>query len=275
MSQKTFIGGTSYEIMQSRTLVNGTVKEIFQGRTLVNGTGYDIVLGRPLYKYNIGETVKIYVNGVLTEFIVVHHGNPDTSMYVGCDDGTWLLQKNIQTLKAFDGKGIYRDSPIHSYLNNEYVSAFGSDVQAIMQEVKIPYTIPDFRPNIAGDTTEIFYGANGLSAKAFILSANELGFIYDTSTVTLPDDGLKLDYFEASQLQEGTVVGAEDRISMHNGSPTEYWTRTPWISGNDWIATIDDDGTTSGVGYPYSLGVRPCIILPSKTRTDRTGLIRP
>ena len=36
----------------------------------------------------VGSTVKIKVNGTLTDFIIVHQGNPDPGIYDASCDGT-------------------------------------------------------------------------------------------------------------------------------------------------------------------------------------------
>lgn len=36
----------------------------------------------------VGNTVKIRVNGTVKDFIIVHHGNPDSTIYDSSCDGT-------------------------------------------------------------------------------------------------------------------------------------------------------------------------------------------
>lgn len=283
MPQRTKIDHVDYEIMHGKTNIDTVEKVIFYGKTKVDETDYKIVLGKPLYKYAIGDTVFTYVDGVLTEFIVVHHGNPDNDMYVGCDNGTWLLQKDIHcSIEYGDPKKGYHNSNVHNYLNNTYVSKLDSKVQSIIMDVKIPYCVPDYN-RIAKDDTKLYYGNDGLSVKAFTLSAHELGFIYNTNDTMFPKDGAKLDYFEDSSLIEGEVDGAENRIAEFNGVPTDWQTRTPWyVTGSgvtydtEQMVVVDDDGTVSGRGSNNisNLHTRPCIILPQNTRTDGQRVIR-
>ena len=44
--------------------------------------------GKPASDYTVGESVFLNVNGVSTEFFVVHQGNPDASIYDTSCNGT-------------------------------------------------------------------------------------------------------------------------------------------------------------------------------------------
>ena len=44
----------------------------------------------------VGSIVKIKINGVLTDFIIVHQGLPG-AMYDSSCDGTWVLMKDCYT----------------------------------------------------------------------------------------------------------------------------------------------------------------------------------
>ena len=44
----------------------------------------------------VGSTVKIKVNGTAKDFIIVHQGNPDSTIYDSSCDGTWVLMKDSE-----------------------------------------------------------------------------------------------------------------------------------------------------------------------------------
>ena len=156
----------------------------------------------------VGSTVKLKVNGTAKEFIVVHQGKP-SSLYDDSCNGTWLLMKDIYENRVWQSGNInkYESSDIHTYLNNTFLNLFESNIRDAIKQVKIPY-----RKNGGSGGTDQS-GANGLSAKIFLLSGYEVG--WTTSDYSyFPVDGAKLSYFES-----GTGTSANNkRIAYLNGS---------------------------------------------------------
>lgn len=261
-AHKTLINGTAYTVKGGKCMVNGTVYNILKGRTLIDGTGWDIAFperGTKLSALDVGQSVFANVGGVRKEFLVVHQGKP-SSLYDASCDGTWLLMKDIYENRQWNSSGsnVYETSTVNTYLNGPFLSLFDSNIKDVIKQVKIPY-----RKNGGSGGTDQS-GANGLSAKIFLLSGYEVGFT--TSDVPyFPIDGAKLSYFES-----GTGASAKNkRIAYLNGSAVLWWLRSPDTSVTDEVLGVYSDGD------PYnrrraslSLGIRPCIILPSDALVD-------
>lgn len=211
----------------------------------------------------VGSTVKLKVNGTAKEFIVVHQGKP-SSLYDDSCNGTWLLMKDIYENRVWQSGNInkYESSDIHTYLNNTFLNLFESNIRDAIKQVKIPY-----RKNGGSGGTDQS-GANGLSAKIFLLSGYEVG--WTTSDYSyFPVDGAKLSYFES-----GTGTSANNkRIANLNGSAASWWLRSPYTDDTyyGWLVY------TNGVYYNYvasgSRGVRPALILPSTLLVSDDGTV--
>ena len=164
----------------------------------------------------VGSIVKIKINGTLRDFIVVNQGKP-SSLYDASCDGTWLLMKDLYETRAWHSSNVndYANSTIHSYLNSTWYNLIDANIRNQIKQVKIPY-----RPG-SGTSMTVSSGANGLSAKVFLLSNIEMGGQTDWSY--MPHDGAKLAYFEY-----GTGSSANNkRIAYLNGTATGWWSRSP------------------------------------------------
>lgn len=211
----------------------------------------------------VGSTVKLKVNGTAKEFIVVHQGKP-SSLYDDSCNGTWLLMKDIYENRVWQSGNInkYESSDIHTYLNNTFLNLFESNIRDAIKQVKIPY-----RKNGGSGGTDQS-GANGLSAKIFLLSGYEVG--WTTSDYSyFPVDGAKLSYFES-----GTGTSANNkRIANLNGSAAYWWLRSPstYSTGNVWY--VRSGGNYSNYDASYSHGIRPALILPSTLLVSDDGTV--
>lgn len=211
----------------------------------------------------VGSSVYLNVGGVRKEFLVVHQGKP-SSMYDESCNGTWLLMKDIYEDRQWHSSGTnYLEfSTIHSYLNSTFLNLFDSDIRDAIKQVKIPY-----RKNGGSGGTDQ-NGANGLSAKVFLLSGYEVGWT-TIDNQNFPVDGAKLSYFES-----GTGTSANNkRIAKLDGSASFWWLRSPYQSGNVW--RVSPNGHYDSSNASYSNGIRPCIILPSNTLVDDSGNVVP
>jgi len=158
----------------------------------------------------VGSVVKLKFNGAMREFLVVHQGKP-SSLYDDSCNGTWLLIKDCYENRQWHSSNVndYANSTIHSYLNSTILNLFDKDIQAQIKQVKIPY-----RPG-SGTSGTVNSGANGLSAKIFLLSDREVGYTKSNVNSYICDDGAKLSYF-----QDGN--GTSEKIAKLNGSAV-YW----------------------------------------------------
>lgn len=123
-------------------------------------------------------------------------------------------------------------------------------MQSFVQQVKIPYQ------SISG----IASGANGLSCKAFLLSAYETGITGVDSGENVPQDGAKLNYFDSGTSQSA----ASKRIAyLQNGEAMTWWLRSSPGSYYNAAWAINRGGGLIGFERPIFLGVRPAIVLPT------------
>lgn len=212
----------------------------------------------PLSAKAVGSIVKLKVNGAAKEFIVVHQGKP-SSMYDSSCDGTWLLMKDCYEIRAWHSSDVnkYETSDVNTYLNGPFFNLFDSNIQGIIKQVKIPY----FKSGVGTQN-----GANGLTAKIFLLSGYEVGFTSNDNPY-FPQDGAKLSYFES-----GTGTSANNkRIANLNGSATSWWLRSPYTYNTNFAWYTIRSGNGNIDGAHNSFGIRPALVLPSTTLVDDSG----
>lgn len=211
----------------------------------------------------VGSTVKLKVNGTAKEFIVVHQGKP-SSLYDDSCNGTWLLMKDIYENRVWQSGNInkYESSDIHTYLNNTFLNLFESNIRDAIKQVKIPY-----RKNGGSGGTDQS-GANGLSAKIFLLSGYEVG--WTTSDYSyFPVDGAKLSYFES-----GTGTSANNkRIANLSGSAASWWLRSPYTYLASGVWYVYSGGDYLSDYASGSSGIRPALVLPSTLLVSDDGTV--
>ena len=256
MAHKTLISGTAYSVTGGRELIGGTGYAKKKGRVLVNGTGYDIPFssGIPIGTLQVGSVVKIGVNGKSYDFLVVNQGIPSgSSLYDSSCDGTWLLMKGIYENRVWNTSNInkYESSGIHDYLNYTFLNLLDSNIKDAIKQVKIPY-----RKN-GGSYGADQSGANGLSAKIFLLSGYEVG--WTTSDYSdFPVDGAKLSYFES-----GTGTSANNkRIANLNGSAALWLLRSPLAIDTNSVWLVSSSGDYDLNNATLQGGIRPAFTLP-------------
>ena len=211
----------------------------------------------------VGSIVKIKVNGTLRDFIVVQQGKP-SSIYDESCNGTWLLMKDLYESRQWHSSNVndYANSTIHKWLNNEFLNLIDANIRAQIRQAKIPY-----RPG-SGTSMSVNSGANGLSAKIFLLSNIEVGGQTDWSY--MPHDGARLAYFEY-----GTGTSANNkRLAYLNGSAAYWWLRSPFTSNSRGAWHVSSNGNSSYAGNcSNSYGIRPALILPSSLLVSDDGSV--
>ena len=213
----------------------------------------------------VGSIVKLKVNGTAKEFIVVHQGKP-SSIYDESCNGTWLLMKDIYENRVWNRAGMnkYESSEINTYLNDPFLNLFDSDIMDAIKQVKIPYR------QYGGSGGIDQSGANGLSAKIFLLSGYEVGWTTNDSP-NFPVDGAKLDYFES-----GTGSSANNkRIAKLNGSAADWWLRSPFPSDFDHVFYVLSNGKFEAQFTYAPYGIRPALVLPQDMGVDSSGNVTP
>ena len=211
----------------------------------------------------VGSIVKIKVNGTLRDFIVVQQGKP-SSIYDESCNGTWLLMKDLYESRQWHSSNVndYANSTIHKWLNNEFLNLIDANIRAQIRQAKIPY-----RPG-SGTSMSVNSGANGLSAKIFLLSNIEVGGQTDWSY--MPHDGARLAYFEY-----GTGTSANNkRLAYLNGSAANWWLRSPRTlnSYNAWYV-YSNGNSYNTYDCSGSCGIRPALILPSTLLVSDDGSV--
>lgn len=253
MAHKTLIGGTAYEISGGRTLIDGTGYSIDKGRTKVDGTGYDIAFGTPIGSLAVGTSVFFNYEGSQEEFIVVHQGNPDSTIYDASCDGTWLLQKNIYFIDSWGYTGNdYKSSFVHKCLNSDILGFLDSNIQSAIKQVEIPYW------NGTGNGGSLATGSKGLSTKIFLLSAYEVGYDTQNSDYIPSNEGSCLDYFKGALRQESPI-----RIAYEGGTAAQWWLRSPRTGTSQYVWLIGITGSMTYNSQTVTIGYRPAFILPS------------
>ena len=208
----------------------------------------------------VGSTVKIKVDGTLKDFIIVHQGNPDSTIYDSSCAGTWLLMKDIYTTSTFGNNNSYKDSSIHTYLNGTFYNLIDSNIRAAIKQVKIPYQ------NGTGSDGSLATGSNGLSTKVFLLSGYEVGWT-TSDNGHFPKDGARLAYFGNSS------DGNSKRVAYNDGSATSWWLRSPFIGDGNYVWRVSTDGSKNYSTDINPYGVRPAFILPSTLAVSDDGTV--
>ena len=210
---------------------------------------------------SVGATTQLNVNGVAKDFIVVHQGNPDGSLYDESCEGTWLLAKDITDYRAWHSSAVnsYGAASLHAFLNGTFLSRFDADVQSAIVQAKIPYV------NGTGDAGNVVSGASGLSAKLFLLSWDEVGYLHG-SGIYAPLDGAKLDYFKSGTSSSANAlrIAEESPAAFIHG----WWLRSPATNNATAANSVEETGAARTKPYKVTaqVGVRPCLIMPSNQK---------
>ena len=253
------VDGKARKIKGGYIGVDGVARKIKKAYIGVNGVAKEVYsTGKKLNEYTVGSIVYLNENGSPVEYLIVHHGNPDSTVYDPSCDGVWLLRKNIYESRQWhsSNNNSYSASTINSYLNTNFLGLFDASTQSAIKQVKIPYN------NGVGTSNVIYSGVNGLSAKVFLLGGREVGLISDSSY--FPNDGKKLDYFTTGASANANKV----RVAYLNGSATKWWLRSPVTSDSKSSGIIGTSGDSGGNYCSNSNGVRPALILPSNATFD-------
>lgn len=199
---------------------------------------------------SVGGSVFLNVNGVPTEFIVVHQGLP--SSYDSSCNGTWVLAKDIYTLRPYDTgeDNDYVNSDINAWLGGEFFDSLDSELQSKVLRAKIPY---------------IKNGAvmSGIEFTVFLLAVGEL-----SSTLLDYSVGSRLSYFSADT--------KASRIAYYNGTATIYYLRNPGSEADpDRAQCVDAGGSTYAqrLVADTTFGIRPAMILDPSLMVDAGGSV--
>ena len=208
----------------------------------------------------VGSTVKLMENGTAVEYLVVNQGIPETAVYDASCDGTWLMRKDCPVLRQiYDTEyNVYAGHIADTYLNGDFYNSLDSVAQSVIKQVKIPYVTG------AGSNSVLQTGANGLPRKVFLPSGTELG----TSHYYIKVEGARLSYFPES------TVATSQRVSNWNGSPVEWWTRSPRVSGSGNMWMIGQSGELSEAGVTNWKALRPTFVILKNSLFSTSGILK-
>lgn len=245
LEQDGTVDNVARKVTQPYIGVSNVARKVKSGYIGMGGVARECyVSGTSVGDLTVGASVFMNVNGVSTEFLVVHQGLPDATIYDASCDGTWLLMKNLYVNQwrwnGYDGSKGYNESLIHNYFENEFLPTLSNGVLSIIKQVKIPYcSINDI----------LYTGGNGLSTRAFLLSSCEVGAMRSK-------DGVVLDYFKTN-----------DRVARNaDGYVSSWWIRTQYDTDKAWYIT--SNGTDNGKLKTNLDYIRPAFILPNETLID-------
>lgn len=202
---------------------------------------------------NVGDSVFCKEDGVDTEYLLVHKGNPDTSMYDSSCNGAWLLRKTAKTDMQWDETDAnYPTSGINTWMNGTFYNTL--NVKSIISQVKIPYSDPDVY-------NAVHSGSDGLSTKIFLLSCKETGAEVGGTLLNgkMSNEGTVLDWFAAN--------------SANRKFTSTWWLRS--VNNEDkydaWF--IYADGTYGVWDTTKIYSARPAFIVPLDTPIDSSNNI--
>lgn len=212
----------------------------------------------------VGSIVKVKVNGILTEFIIVQQGKPNSDLYDSSCAGTWLLMKNIYEKRNFEGKGeydgrvtyynCYYSSGLRTYLDITFYNMIDAKIRSGIKNVTIPCLANVKDPYIPSKYK--------ITAKVFPLSPNELNFRSGVGVIQFANDGMPLQYFKTCT--DDLNIKEAKRIAYYNGVPESWCTRNDAASNSQKVIVVYSDGSCKGFAQDqYTFGVRPAFILDS------------
>lgn len=206
----------------------------------------------------VGQIVKLKINGVFWDWIIINQGNPDANIYDSSCNGTWLLLKNIYTTGAFGtSNNEWPTNTMGAYLNGEFYNAIDEHDKKFIKLVKLPY---------AYDWKNTRTLADGASLHVFALDFvffHEIGGYGGAAAIT----GV-----------------APYLAATYNGTPTAWWTRSPFfaMSSSSDACAVNAEGfahwvwsnsASEGMGFngnsTTALGYRPCVICESGATVHR------
>lgn len=219
----------------------------------------------------IGTIINIKVSGTTAIYkgVIVHKGNPDSSMYDASCNGVWVWLKHSRYSFSSGGRDDYtypfdrydrefNDSDAFYACNtlvyNSLKNATPSFV-SLIKSVKIPYA-----DKLQGKVLTL---SQGVSAFVFPLSLIELGYSPDDD---IPKDGAKLSYFNTDA----------DRISI---GMDHYQTKGPYVTRTVSMSDVSQSYRINGYGQKfiqkkyYVAEFSPAFILPYDVKLNDDNYI--
>ena len=169
----------------------------------------------------VGGVVQMNVQGVQTNFRVMHHGKPSAIYDDSWLDGTvimldWMESPYYQNVSSgLPSKYNYAESAAHALLSETWFTYLDSTVQRLVREVKLPY-----RTDVDGAPYVVASGANGVAAKVWLPSVVEVA---------------RGSGYESNQ----------SSFYVEEGAPFDFWKGADAAKYADW-AFVSSSGTDNG-----------------------------
>ena len=188
-----------------------------------------------------GKIINLPYKGAMTPHRVVHIGNPDSELYDSSCNGVWLLREDIVELGDWQVTNVNTGFPNSTIANamDGYFNNYDISVQASIKSANIPYCVGGGSLDVTTTTKKIFPA-----------SIKELGA--DSGTDNYPEDGAPLQYF---------ITHPDALVANFNGTPTNYWTRTPDDRFSSWVYHVSSGGGVGGDPAGNALGYRHLLIM--------------
>jgi hypothetical protein len=250
------VGGIAREIAKSYVGVDGIARQFFKSGPIVA----ELPVGSSVFMQESG--------GIQREYIVVHQGIPDETMYDASCDGTWLLCKSSLsdnvTMVWEDASTLndYKNSRMHcathGRLSTDSLSSGNlrgviDSTKEFIKQVRIPYV------DGPGDTGTLASGSSGLLTYSFLLSGLEVGF---QPSEYMANDGVCLDYFAGSAATDSIRICKSDSIAK------SWYLRTPRLADDDAYVAVNTSGGRSYYTNTNALSIRPALILDYQAPFD-------
>lgn len=195
---------------------------------------------------NVGDTIRIREGDKYVNYIIVQKGKP-SDMYDDSCDGVWVMREYAISEQKWNNNvsNDYANSTIHKWLNKDYLDILDPGISELIKPVKIPYK----------EET----GSEGLSCKAFLLSALEVGFLKSEDS-DITEEGTKLDYF-----LEGRNNSAATNLRLCKNSTNAFnsywWLRSPAFNDERYVSRVTSDGSQYAGIATGENSVRPAFVL--------------
>lgn len=246
------------KIKKPMLTIDGVHKKVKKAFLTVDGIHKLVLSGDlSLAELPVGSSVFMNMDGIPAEFLIVHQGNPDSSIYDASCDGTWLLKKTSYGEDMMFGGNVddFQTSDVRLELNDVIFFTFDVAVQNLIKQVKIPYY------KGSGSSGSVLSGANGLPSKLFLLSGYEVG--WTTADGAFPEnEGAVLDYFKGC-----AEIDPKRSAYRDDGEPVGWWLRST-VTDSYKRAWDIYDGEAWNDTFNTTCAIRPALILPKTTIVD-------
>lgn len=212
---------------------------------------------RTLSEYSVGETLKIKINGVPRDFIIIHQGSPnkEREIYDESASGVWIMSKDIILVGTWGSSAsvAFDTAAINTYLNDVFLPTIEDKYRRMVKPVRVPCV------KVFADGST---GIVNVLTKAFPPSMTELGV---DDPYNWYADGVKFDYFAS-----GTDTAAKEKRKAafisglsSNANYAGYMTRARRTGSSNILYYVMTDGTYTASDYTRGkvYGVRPVLVL--------------